>query len=58
MVTSKIQRFEKPDIEEKIIPAEVNNLKSLISDNGWKICMERIDKTIKETQELCMKPVP
>lgn len=58
MTTSKLPRFEKPELEEKQTPVEVNNIKWLLSDNWWKILIKYIDWQISEARDSLEKPIP
>lgn len=58
MTTSRITRDTVKEVVKIETPAEVNNLRALLHDNGWKLCMDRIDSTIRDIQELVMQDIP
>jgi hypothetical protein len=57
-VTSRIPKIEEEEVGNKPLPQEVLRLQQLLLDNGWKMLMERIDKTIDESIDTLSKPIP
>ena len=58
MTSSKIQKYEKPVVEEKKTPQEVLRMQTLLDDNWWKDLIKRIDETIKQSTKDLRKPLP
>ena len=58
MVTSRITKFIPPVEEETQIPQEVLNIQWLLTDNWWKLLIDRIDNTINNSILEISKPMP